>query len=337
MRGSTANRQKRNRKNLFYTRTRSEPLNTAFGAQLARLAIAAARRRLALLILPACHKKENPRVAAPRPRIGTRRNSAIASWYGYPYHGRRAANGEIYDMEKLTAAHRTLPFDTWVEVRNLANEKTVTVRITDRGPFVDGRIIDLSKAAARAIDLIGPGVARVQLTIVAPPPPAEVPVVNLFAVQIGAFRDRDRAERVREEYEQQFGSAKVVYRAGAPAGVASARGAASRRWMRRTRCWRECCEKTQPAFVVRLDDSAENVTPAVRPNDGVRRSAERITVRFPLTCREHRTTARRVPENHSVIGPPLKMNWPLSATEVRATGARLCTLGIRIRNVGVGG
>ena len=120
-----------------------------------------------------CHKKTKPRVAA-RASHRIDRNG-MASWYGYPYHGRRAANGEIYDMEKLTAAHRTLPFDTWVEVRNLANEKTVTVRITDRGPFVDGRIIDVSKAAARAIDLIGPGVARVRLTIVAPPPPAEIP------------------------------------------------------------------------------------------------------------------------------------------------------------------
>ena len=80
--------------------------------------------------------------------------TGIASWYGYPYHGRRAANGEIYDMEKLTAAHRTLPFGTWVRVTNLTNSKTVDVRITDRGPFIDGRIIDLSKAAAREIDQV---------------------------------------------------------------------------------------------------------------------------------------------------------------------------------------
>jgi rare lipoprotein A len=216
----------------------------------------------ALLTATACHKKVKPHVAIA-PRIGAT-ELGDASWYGYPYHGRRAANGEIYDMEKLTAAHRTLPFDTWVEVRNLTNEKMVTVRITDRGPFVDGRIIDLSRAAARAIDLIGPGVARVQLTIVAPPPPAEVPVVNLFAVQIGAFRERDRAERVREEYEREFGSAKVVYRAGAPAvwrvlvGQESSLDAANALLAR-------VLEKTQPAFVVRLDDSAENVTPAVRP------------------------------------------------------------------------
>ncbi len=81
----------------------------------------------------------------------------IASWYGHPYHGRQAANGEIYDMEKLTAAHRTLPFDTWVRVENISNGKTVEVRITDRGPFVGDRIIDLSHAAAREIEMIGPG------------------------------------------------------------------------------------------------------------------------------------------------------------------------------------
>src|SRR5437660_1250352 len=90
----------------------------------------------------------------------------IASWYGYPFHGRAAANGEIYDMEKLTAAHRTLPFGTWVRVYDLDNQKTADVRITDRGPFVEGRIIDLSKAAARELAIIGPGVARVRLEVI---------------------------------------------------------------------------------------------------------------------------------------------------------------------------
>ena len=95
--------------------------------------------------------------------------TGLASWYGHPYHGRPAANGEIYDMEALTAAHRTLPFGTWVRVVNLSNDKTVDVRITDRGPFVENRIIDLSHAAAVAIDLIGPGVARVRLDILSVP------------------------------------------------------------------------------------------------------------------------------------------------------------------------
>ncbi len=72
-------------------------------------------------------------------------------------------------MEKLTAAHRTLPFETWVEVTNLSNRKQVQVRITDRGPFVKGRIIDLSRAAARQIDMIGPGVVKVSVKVIAPP------------------------------------------------------------------------------------------------------------------------------------------------------------------------
>src|SRR6185369_4319306 len=92
--------------------------------------------------------------------------TGVASWYGYPYHGRHAADGEIYDMEKLTAAHRTLPFGTRVRVVNLKNEKSVEVRITDRGPFVDGRVIALSQAAAREVDMLAAGVSPVRLEVV---------------------------------------------------------------------------------------------------------------------------------------------------------------------------
>jgi rare lipoprotein A len=165
-----------------------------------------------------CGKKTKKIATVPAvrttPRVGAV-EEGVASWYGHPYHGRRAANGEIYDMEKMTAAHRTLPFDTWVSVENLNNGKTCTVRIIDRGPFIDGRIIDLSHAAAREIELIGPGVAKVRLKIVAAPPPTE-PVVNLFAVQVGAFQDRMRAERVREDFERRYGTARIVLRAGNP-------------------------------------------------------------------------------------------------------------------------
>src|SRR3954451_25255728 len=94
----------------------------------------------------------------------------LASWYGIPYHGRHAADGEIYDMETLVAAHRVLPFNTWLMVTNLQNGKSVTVRVIDRGPFVGGRILDLSKAAARQIDLLGPGVAPVRLQVISAPP-----------------------------------------------------------------------------------------------------------------------------------------------------------------------
>src|SRR5438046_6240812 len=105
-----------------------------------------------------CSKKKKRVPAAASPRINAV-ETGVASWYGNPYHGRRSANGEIYDMEKMTAAHRTLPFDTWVRVENLDTHKSVEVRITDRGPFVRGRILDLSHAAAASIDMIGPGTA----------------------------------------------------------------------------------------------------------------------------------------------------------------------------------
>jgi rare lipoprotein A len=166
----------------------------------------------ACALISGCAKKKHVRTVST-PRIDSV-ETGIASWYGYPYHGRRAANGEIYDMEKLTAAHRTLPFGTWVEVHNLNNEKEITVRITDRGPFVDGRIIDLSKAAARAIDMIGPGVAKVKIRIVSAPP--DVPASDVYAVQVGAFADKSRAERLRAKLAAEYQTARLVFRAGTP-------------------------------------------------------------------------------------------------------------------------
>jgi rare lipoprotein A len=123
-----------------------------------------------------------------------------ASWYGEPFHGRRASNGEIYDMHKLTAAHRTLPFNTMVRVTNLSNGKSTVVRITDRGPFVDNRIIDLSMAAAREIESIGPGVVPVRVEILSPIDPT----TGFFTVQVGAFRERGNAERLRERLNAAY-------------------------------------------------------------------------------------------------------------------------------------
>jgi rare lipoprotein A len=89
----------------------------------------------------------------------------LASWYGYPFHGRKAANGETYDMNRLTAAHRSLPFGTRVMVHNLRNARMVEVRITDRGPFVDGRLIDLSRAAANFLGFQRAGLERVRIEV----------------------------------------------------------------------------------------------------------------------------------------------------------------------------
>ena len=152
--------------------------------------------------------------AAKPPRIGST-ETGIASWYGHPYHGRQAANGETYDMEKMTAAHRTMPFNTWVRVHNLSNDRTVDVRIQDRGPFVDGRIIDLSRAAARHIDMIGPGTVKVKLTVIQPPRDVERQS-ELFAVQVGAFRELQRAEAVQARMRERFGAARIVQRAANP-------------------------------------------------------------------------------------------------------------------------
>ncbi len=138
---------------------------------------------------PARHPKTPP---TPAPAGYTEEGNA--SWYGNPFNGRRASNGEIYDMHKLTAAHRTLPFETMVRVTNLNNGKSTTVRITDRGPFVDNRIIDLSLAAAREIESVGPGVVPVHLEVL-----GNVDVTGgFFTVQVGSFRDRANAERLRD-------------------------------------------------------------------------------------------------------------------------------------------
>ncbi len=137
----------------------------------------------------------------------------MASWYGIPYHGRPAADGEIYDMEKLVAAHRLLPFNTWLRVTNLQNGKSVNVRVIDRGPFVEGRILDLSKAAARQIDLLGPGIGSVRLEVIAAP--ADIPSNDFYAVQVGAFAVYNNAERARDVYGQRFGTAQIAVKQGA--------------------------------------------------------------------------------------------------------------------------
>ena len=162
--------------------------------------------------------------------------TGIASWYGDPYHGRRAASGEIFDKRKLTAAHRTLPFETMVEVTNLASGRKVEVRINDRGPFVDGRIIDLSEAAAREIDLIRSGVTQVSLRVMQGPadgsgetarqtsrPPAVGAMLakpvspssgaglrSFYAVQVGSYIERSQAETAAAEISRKIGESRVM-------------------------------------------------------------------------------------------------------------------------------
>jgi rare lipoprotein A len=148
---------------------------------------------------PGSASKRNKPVPMPAPSGYTEEGNA--SWYGAPFHGRRASNGEVYDMYKLTAAHRTLPFETMVRVTNTNNGKSTVVRITDRGPFVDNRIIDLSLAAAREIELVGPGVAAVRVEVLSP---GVDPTAGFFTVQVGAFRDRANAERLRDRLAASY-------------------------------------------------------------------------------------------------------------------------------------
>jgi len=179
-----------------------------------------------LVFLSACGQKK-AQVRAPNPSLPSSPSTisssdleGLASYYAEPYHGRKTASGEIFDTyQGMTAAHRTLPFNTMVRVTNKTNGREVDVRINDRGPFIDGRVIDLSLRAAREIDLVGPGVAPVKLKILkegevakvprvekvavsetptpAPPPPA-------FAVQVGAFENEHKAEELRKQLEKKY-------------------------------------------------------------------------------------------------------------------------------------
>lgn len=133
--------------------------------------------------------------------------SGIASWYGPDFHGKSTSNGERYDMNTMTAAHKTLPMNTMVRVTNLRNSKTAIVRINDRGPFVSGRIIDLSKAAANSIAMIGTGTAPVRLEVVGfygktsvASNAIKVVEGGNFMVQIGAFKKLSGAQSYKAEY-----------------------------------------------------------------------------------------------------------------------------------------
>ena len=110
--------------------------------------------------------RPGPPPEAPSPAPGAWTQTGIASWYGRPFHGRQTASGETYDMNALTGAHPDLPFGTLLRVENLDNGRSTTIRINDRGPFVKGRILDVSRRAAEDLGMIGPGTARVRITVV---------------------------------------------------------------------------------------------------------------------------------------------------------------------------
>lgn len=163
------------------------------------------------------------RTYRPIPSAEGYRETGHASWYGPNFHGKRTSNGEVYDMDQMTAAHKILPMNTYVEVTNLRDQRKAVVRVNDRGPFVDGRIIDLSRAAAKKVGVYGPGTAKVEVVAlgykkkgrpvsdqpsdyVAPDSYRKGP----FSVQVGAFTSESNAWRLAASLRPAWGKVAVV-------------------------------------------------------------------------------------------------------------------------------
>ncbi|MEX2222405.1 MAG: septal ring lytic transglycosylase RlpA family protein [Candidatus Rokuibacteriota bacterium] len=150
---------------------------------------------LSLVVLAGCSRAVMTTPPAP-PTLGAE-EVGIASWYGAPHHGRRTASGEVYDMHQLTAAHKTLPFGTRVLVTNRDTSQAAELRVNDRGPFVEGRILDVSYAAARLLGAIEPGTIPVRVRVIFLPARSSAGD-GTYTVQIGSFTTRTRAESLRD-------------------------------------------------------------------------------------------------------------------------------------------
>ena len=145
----------------------------------------------------------------------------LASWYGEKFHGRKTANGETYNMYAMTAAHKTLPLGTWVRVHNLLNNKSEVVRINDRGPFVDRRIIDLSYTAAKKLEVVGPGTSPVKIAALGKaktPSGGRVPDKfepvdywsGEFSVQVGAFKVKANALNLKKGLSKRYSDVHIT-------------------------------------------------------------------------------------------------------------------------------
>ena len=129
----------------------------------------------------------------------------IASWYGEEFHGRSTSSGEIYDMHALTAAHKLMPLGTVAKVTNLENGRSVTVKINDRGPFIDDRIIDLSYGSAGAIDMVETGLAPVEVEVL-----KWGERISNFTIQVGSFAIQENAIRLKNRLEQKYADVYIV-------------------------------------------------------------------------------------------------------------------------------
>jgi len=165
---------------------------------------------LAALMIAAACAGQRPAAPPPMATVPTGyEETGEASWYGPPYHGRRTASGEVYDMHQMTAAHLTLPLGTWVAVENIGNGRVVEVRINDRGPFARGRILDLSYGAARMLGAVGPGVIPVRLRVLGAPAAGQPARGGPFTVQAGAFASEDRAQALKGELDRSWPEASI--------------------------------------------------------------------------------------------------------------------------------
>lgn len=156
----------------------------------------------------------------PLPHSEGFRQRGLASWYGRDFHGKKTSNGEIYNMYAMTAAHKTLPLGTYVRVYNLENKRSAVVRVNDRGPFVRGRIIDLSYSAAKQIGIVGPGTARVEVIAMGQRTSTSDGSATTyrsgdyysgnFTFQVGAFLNRENAEKQKRELAQRYKNAHIT-------------------------------------------------------------------------------------------------------------------------------
>ncbi len=151
---------------------------------------------------------ENEKIEVPPGTLPIFEQTGLASWYGAPYHNHRGSNGEVYNMHAMTAAHLTLPLGSIVRITNLKTNHSALVRITDRGPFVVGRIVDLSLAAAKALDVYLPGTAQVKLEVLEAPLPLDTG--GRWAVQIGSFATQEAAAEFAAHLQQRYQTAKVI-------------------------------------------------------------------------------------------------------------------------------
>lgn len=155
---------------------------------------------LAVLVLIACGRPYSPDYYGTGDILDGKTQVGLASWYGDKEHGRKTASGERFNKNAFTAAHRTLPFGTVARVTNLENGRDVIVKINDRGPFVRGRIIDLSYGSARSIDLIRSGVSRVKVEVLSSPSDRSVGYFQpVYTVQVGSFSREANANSLRDE------------------------------------------------------------------------------------------------------------------------------------------